>query len=160
MPFGFAGGLYDAETRLVRFGARDYEPTTGRWTAKDPIAFGGGQENLLAYVDNEPVNRKDPTGLHPAVAAGATGALVCGPVCGAAALIGSAALIGWGLSECANSFRNHGDKESDDTDDRPAKCEKAWESQNAFCRTLESSQARQACWADANKVYADCLAQF
>ena len=40
-PFGFAGGLYEPETGLVRFGARDYDPTTGRWTAKDPIGFGG-----------------------------------------------------------------------------------------------------------------------
>ena len=38
-PFGFAGGLYDPETKLVRFGARDYDATVGRWTAKIPIAF-------------------------------------------------------------------------------------------------------------------------
>ena len=24
-PFGFAGGLYDEQTKLVRFGARDYD---------------------------------------------------------------------------------------------------------------------------------------
>jgi len=30
-PFGFAGGLYDPDTGLVRFGARDYDPFTGRW---------------------------------------------------------------------------------------------------------------------------------
>jgi RHS repeat-associated protein len=41
-PFGFAGGMYDPATGLVRFGARDYDPETGRWTAKDPIAFDGG----------------------------------------------------------------------------------------------------------------------
>ncbi|MBK6782288.1 MAG: RHS repeat-associated core domain-containing protein, partial [Gemmatimonadetes bacterium] len=35
-PFGFAGGLTDGATGLVRFGARDYEPQVGRWTAKDP----------------------------------------------------------------------------------------------------------------------------
>jgi RHS repeat-associated protein len=27
---------------LVRFGARDYDASTGRWTAKDPIRFDGG----------------------------------------------------------------------------------------------------------------------
>ncbi len=39
-PFGFAGGLYDPATGLVRFGARDYDPQTGRFTAADPQLFG------------------------------------------------------------------------------------------------------------------------
>jgi RHS repeat-associated protein len=62
-PFGFAGGLYDRDTGLVRFGARDYDPETGRWTAKDPILFAGGDANLYSYVQNDPVNWVDPTGL-------------------------------------------------------------------------------------------------
>jgi RHS repeat-associated protein len=62
-PFGFAGGLYDQDTGLVRFGARDYDPETGRWTAKDPILFAGGDANLFAYVANDPVNWGDPAGL-------------------------------------------------------------------------------------------------
>jgi RHS repeat-associated protein len=61
-PFGFAGGLYDADTKLVRFGARDYDAETGRWTAKDPIRWRGRQANLYVYVKNDPVNRSDPTG--------------------------------------------------------------------------------------------------
>jgi RHS repeat-associated protein len=62
-PFGYAGGLYDRDTKLVRFGARDYDAETGRWTAKDPIGFGGGDTNLYGYVVNDPVNWIDPLGL-------------------------------------------------------------------------------------------------
>jgi RHS repeat-associated protein len=62
-PFGFAGGIYDLDTKLTRFGARDYNTETGRWTAKDPILFAGGSTNLYGYVVNDPVNFIDPYGL-------------------------------------------------------------------------------------------------
>ena|GEM_PF-5793410 len=62
-PFGFAGGIYDADTKLVRFGARDYDPELGRWTTRDPILFGGGDTNLYAYVGGDPVDVADPRGL-------------------------------------------------------------------------------------------------
>ncbi len=55
-PFGFAGGLHDVDTSLVRFGARDYDPELGRWTAKDPSGFAGGDTNLYAYAYGDPVN--------------------------------------------------------------------------------------------------------
>ena len=61
-PFGFAGGIYDPETRLTRFGARDYDAQTGRWTAKDPILFDGRDSNLYGYVFNDPVNFIDING--------------------------------------------------------------------------------------------------
>jgi len=63
LPFGFAGGLYDAATGLVRLGARDYDPATGRFLARDPLGFQGGQLNLYQYAFGDPVNRIDPTGL-------------------------------------------------------------------------------------------------
>jgi RHS repeat-associated protein len=62
-PFGFAGGIYDQHTQLTRFGARDYDAVTGRWTNKDPIRFAGGDANLYGYVDANPLNFIDPYGL-------------------------------------------------------------------------------------------------
>jgi RHS repeat-associated protein len=61
-PLGFAGGLMDKDTRLVRFGARDYDPTIGRWTTKDPIGFEGGN-NFYEYGRSNPVAHIDPSGL-------------------------------------------------------------------------------------------------
>jgi RHS repeat-associated protein len=60
-PFGYAGGIQDALTGLVRFGARDYDPEIGRWTTKDPIGFDGGM-NWYGYVGGDPVNWVDVTG--------------------------------------------------------------------------------------------------
>jgi len=62
-PFGFAGGIYDTDTGLVRFGARDYDPVAGRWTSKDPIRFEGGDANLYGYIISDPVNYIDSNGL-------------------------------------------------------------------------------------------------
>lgn len=62
-PFGFAGGIYDRDSGLTRFGARDYDASTGRWTAKDPILFKGGDTNLYGYCLNDPVNWVDHEGL-------------------------------------------------------------------------------------------------
>lgn len=61
IPFGYAGGLYDPDTGLVRFGARDYDAETGRWTTKDPIGFAGGL-NLYGYV-TDPITTNDVAGL-------------------------------------------------------------------------------------------------
>lgn len=85
-PFGFAGGLYDLHTQLIRFGARDYDPQTGRWTTKDPIGFEGGDTNLYGYVLNDPINLIDPEGL----LVGATlGAFQYGMSLGDATAVGS-----------------------------------------------------------------------
>lgn len=62
VPFGFAGGLLDNHTGLVRFGYRDYDPDTGRWTAKDPILFNGEDTDLYGYCLNDPINFVDPEG--------------------------------------------------------------------------------------------------
>lgn len=61
-PFGYAGGLYDPLAKLVHFGARDYDPMVGRWLSKDPAGFVDGA-NRYSYVDSDPINRVDPSGL-------------------------------------------------------------------------------------------------
>src|SRR5207247_2776818 len=61
-PFGFAGGIYDRDIGLVHFGVRDYDPETGRWTAKEPLPFSSGDPNLYDYVLDDPINRSDPSG--------------------------------------------------------------------------------------------------
>ena len=49
----------------MRFGARDYDAAAGRWTAKDPVGFGGGDANLYTYPGNNPINYLDNLGLWP-----------------------------------------------------------------------------------------------
>jgi RHS repeat-associated protein len=63
LPIGFAGGLSDPVTGLVRFGLRDYDPSAGRWAARDGAFYKGQQANLYAYVNNNPLNLTDPSGL-------------------------------------------------------------------------------------------------
>jgi RHS repeat-associated protein len=78
-PFGFAGGLYDRDTGLVHFGARDYDPQVGRWISKDPIRFAGGDTNLFGYTLNDPVNRIDPSGLYSCTYSISTHSMKCTP---------------------------------------------------------------------------------
>jgi len=61
-PFGFAGSMYDGQTKLTRFGARDYDVITGRWTLKDPILFNGYSANFYDYVFSDPINFIDIDG--------------------------------------------------------------------------------------------------
>ena len=67
IPIGFAGGLRDPDTGLTLFGAREYDPQTGRWTGPDPIRYAGGDAILYRYVAGDPVNVTDPTGLFDCV---------------------------------------------------------------------------------------------
>jgi RHS repeat-associated protein len=79
-PFAFAGGLYDPDTGLTHFGAREYDAETGSFTRPDPSGFAAG-ENRYAYAGGDPVNFVDPDGnfiqavIIGAAVAGAEGAL-------------------------------------------------------------------------------------
>lgn len=63
LPIGFAGGLADPGTGLVRLGLRDYDPRAGVWITRDPALFTGGSPNLYTYAGGNPVSLRDVTGL-------------------------------------------------------------------------------------------------
>jgi hypothetical protein len=48
--------------KLHHLGAREYDPTIGRWLQPDPLGLEGGL-NLYAYCGNEPINYIDSSGL-------------------------------------------------------------------------------------------------
>ncbi|MCA9968874.1 MAG: RHS repeat-associated core domain-containing protein, partial [Anaerolineales bacterium] len=60
-PFRFTGREYDAESGLYYYRARYYDARDGRFISRDPIGIEDGL-NLYAYVGNNPVMFKDPTG--------------------------------------------------------------------------------------------------
>ena len=61
LPFRFAGGIWDEDTKLIRFGVRDYDPEVGRWTSVEPLGFAGSR-NWYVYAENDGVNYLDLDG--------------------------------------------------------------------------------------------------
>ncbi len=103
IPFGFAGGIYDPETKLVRFGVRDYDPEIGRWTSKDSIRFKAGDTNLYGYTFSDPVNLIDPSG-RIAVVDDLAGAIIIGGVTSGIISATGTYLTGGSSSQIAASF--------------------------------------------------------
>jgi RHS repeat-associated protein len=61
---GFVGGTNEP-TGLIHLGARMYDPTTGRFTADDPVTDTDNPQQLngYAYAYNSPITFSDPDGL-------------------------------------------------------------------------------------------------
>ncbi|MDO9352433.1 MAG: RHS repeat-associated core domain-containing protein, partial [Solirubrobacteraceae bacterium] len=60
----YVGGL-DVGNGLMHYGARYYQPSSGRWTQPDPLRTVSDLANANAYlyVGSDPVNNADPSGL-------------------------------------------------------------------------------------------------
>jgi RHS repeat-associated protein len=63
--YTYTGREWDAAAELYYFRARYYNPGVGRFINADPIGFAGGDVNLYDYVQNDPINTMDPSGLRP-----------------------------------------------------------------------------------------------
>jgi RHS repeat-associated protein len=63
--FGFAGMFWTSEPSLSLTRFRAYDPNLGRWLSRDPLRNAEFRQgpNLYAYVRNEPIGRRDSSGL-------------------------------------------------------------------------------------------------
>ena len=66
--YKFTGREYDSESETYYYRARNYDPSTGRFTSIDPVGFYAGDSNLYRYVSNSPGNGRDPSGQTVVVA--------------------------------------------------------------------------------------------
>jgi RHS repeat-associated protein len=130
---GFVGGYQDT-TGLTHLGARDYDPTTGRFTAVDPVLTPDLPQtlNAYAYANNAPATESDPSGLSACYSMGSDGLL-----CNA----GTPQAEGCSWNKSCNVQGHHTDAEIDKRNGKHARDE-----------AIRNSGISQAAYKDAQAV--------
>jgi RHS repeat-associated protein len=67
LRFGYTGQAWIPELGLWYYKARFYSAALGRFLQVDPVGY-KDQNNLYAYVGNDPIDRRDPTGMCSSIA--------------------------------------------------------------------------------------------
>lgn len=101
IPYAYAGKRYDADTGLLYFGKRYYDPSLRRWLTPDPIGP-EDHSNLYQYVYNNPFRYQDPSGqfVIPLFTWAIGGSMaVCPLTWGVAAAIGVGYVACWSVQK-------------------------------------------------------------
>jgi RHS repeat-associated protein len=145
--YRFAGREFDAATGLYCYRARYYEPSDGRFITEDPTGIRIGSSNRYAYVNNNPVDNTDSTGLQ-----GVSGfpSFVVVPGSG-----GTAQFAG---NSSSNVLAIPGIPHKN-LEECLEECEEDLEEDLERCRKLKCPQERAKCYEKAYEDYASCVSR-